>query len=51
MARNTKKTIYEFFELKRKNEIESKRHTRLTLETLQKIRELGPKIGTVDLLE
>ena len=50
MARNTKKTIYEFFEL-RKKEIESKRHTRLTLEMLQRIRELGPKIGTVDLLE
>ena len=49
MARNTKKTIYEFFELRKK--IESKKHTRLTLETLQRIRESGQKIGTIDLLE
>ena len=50
MARNTKKTIYEFFELRRKK-VESKKHAQLTLKMLQRIRELGPKIGTVDLLE
>ena len=51
MLANKKKNICEFFELKKEKELESKRHAPLTLEMLRRIRELRPKIGTVDLLE
>jgi hypothetical protein len=51
MLANKKKNICEFFELKKEKELESKRHAPLTLEMLRRIRELHPKIGTVDLLE